>query len=397
MAIEFNCQFCHAIIRVPDNAGGGKGRCPKCAMRITVPRKSTVKPAAKTNVDEEPFVLPLADQETIETSSPLNFNNPTSASVPSESIVFDPTQVTKPRLGELPVDRSLPVGSIARRSKKRKRGNNTLFVIGAILLTALGAACYFASPALLTEKLSGEFIAGTSSTLDLPPVLIEKSRFQLSSDDVARLLEKLEVNPVPLISNSMQIHLSGTPQGLRVSIAAGPQAHFYRVQLNRGDAVQKFMSRHEGELEQERSKRLGQAATGFLEEYEKVLTKKSTSDSVTPFRDSLALTALVGGFGNELVAIHGRGLYRCAFEDREGGLYFLLPPGVKEFEIIGRKHTDGRVVVPADFKVKVQGEIAQAKPSEEKSTRNPSPKGTSKNDDGELNENERDGEMSGKK
>ena len=105
----------------------------------------------------------------------------------------------------------------------------------------------------------------------------------------------------------------------------------------------------------------------------------------------------MGGFGNELVAIHGRGLYRCAFEDREGGLYFLLPPGVKEFEIIGRKHTDGRVVVPADFKVKVQGEIAQAKPSEEKSTRNPSPKGTSKNDDGELNENERDGEMSGKK
>ena len=43
MAIEFNCPYCTAVIRVPDNAGGGKGRCPKCATRISVPKVSTPK------------------------------------------------------------------------------------------------------------------------------------------------------------------------------------------------------------------------------------------------------------------------------------------------------------------------------------------------------------------
>jgi hypothetical protein len=396
MAIEFKCPYCPAIIRVPDNAGGGKGRCPKCAMRLTVPKKTAAKPSAKPAVEEEPFVLPVAneDEETSETLAPtiLIAATPVAEAVP---VVFDPGQLTKPRIGEIPIDRSPPMGSIAKRLKKKKKGIGPWAIAGAIVFILLGAAAFFVAPQLLTERLTGDLIAGHSPSLELPWVLIEKSRFKLAAEDVATMLSKLEGNPVTLNSSSMLIQLAGTEKGLKVSLAAGPQAHFYRVNIKNHDAVQKYLSRHIAELEDQRTRDVDQAATEFLATYEKVLAKMSPPESITAFRDSLALPSLVGGFGHELVAELGRSLYRCAYEDRDGGLYFLLPEGVKEFRVMGFKHPNGRVVIPAELHVKVEGEIAQTRKPDEKPAPKPSTKKKAKiEDDEKAQDND---EMTGKK
>lgn len=399
MAIEFKCQFCNAMIRVPDNAGGGKGRCPKCAMRISVPRKSTARSPIKSTLVEDPFVLPFIDaepnEERVAERSQVDAASPVPVPVAAtKPVVFDPAQLTKPRIGEVPVARTAPTASVKKRFKKNQ-GNGPWIIAGAIVLVLLAAAGFVALPQLLTERLTGELIAGKAATLDLRPSLIEKSRFKLSSDDIETLLSKLELNPVPLNSNSIQIQISGTEKGLTVSLAAGPQAHFYRVNLKGNDQIQKYLSRHIAELDEQRSRDIDQAATDFLVTYEKVLAKKTPTERITPFRDSLAVASLVGGFGHELVAEYGRGLYRCAYEDRDGGLYFLLPDGVKEFRVVGIKHPDGNVVVPAEFRVKVEGEIAQPQKSEAKALPTPTIKKNAKTDDG--NTADGDDEMSGKK
>lgn len=401
MAIEFPCPICNAMIRVPDNAGGGKGRCPKCAMRISVPRKSAAQPAAKTRIEEEPFVLPVADSaadgEELIASQPevAAFSTVPVQTPVTDPAVFDPSQFTKPRLGEIPVDRSVRAKSVAKHFKNKKRRNSNGLIAGAIVLVLLAAAGFFVRPQLLKERLSGDLIAGKAATLDLPPKLIEKSRFKLSATDIDTLLAKLETNPVPLNSNSMQIQVSGTEKGLSVSLAAGPQAYYYRVNVKGNDAIQKYLSRHMADLDDRRLRDIDQAATEFLIAYEKVLAKLSPPESITPFRDSLALTALVGGFGHELVAEYGRGLYRCAYEDRDGGLYFLLPAGVKEFHVLGVNHPDGTVVIPAEFHVKVEGEIAPPTKSEARSPAKSTRKTKAKSDDqGNMQD---DDEMSGKK
>ena len=362
MAIEFKCPYCPAIIRVPDNAGGGKGRCPKCAMRITVPKKSTVKPVPKPD-DDEPFVLDVANEEENAEVSPVPV---ISAAAVLEAVpaVFDPGQLTKARIGELPVDRSTSATSVAKRLKKKRFG--PWAIAGTLIVTLLAAAAFFLLPELLTERVTGNLMAGHAATLDLSPILIEKSRFKRGPEEIEDLLSKLETSPVPLNSNSMQIQLSGTDKGLMVSLAAGPQAHFYRVNVKGNEAVEKYLDRHTAELEKQRSDDVDRAANEFLSAYEKVLAKQSSAESITPFRDSLALTSLVGGFGHQLVAEYGRGLYRCVYEDRDGGLYFLLPEGVEEFRVIGFKQPDGTVVIPADLHVKVEGGIAQIKKSDEK-------------------------------
>ncbi|MEJ7595682.1 MAG: hypothetical protein WKF77_29580, partial [Planctomycetaceae bacterium] len=37
MAIEFNCPYCTATIRVPDAYAGKQGRCPKCDTKLLIP------------------------------------------------------------------------------------------------------------------------------------------------------------------------------------------------------------------------------------------------------------------------------------------------------------------------------------------------------------------------
>ena len=37
MAIEFNCPYCTAAIRVPDAYAGKQGRCPKCDTKLLIP------------------------------------------------------------------------------------------------------------------------------------------------------------------------------------------------------------------------------------------------------------------------------------------------------------------------------------------------------------------------
>ena len=105
-----------------------------------------------------------------------------------------------------------------------------------------------------------------------------------------------------------------------------------------------------------------------MEAYQKVIEKKLPAESITVFRDGLAIPSLVEGFGHQLVAAYGRGLYRCVYEDAEGGLYFLLPAGITDFQLLGRTTSNGRTVVPAEFRVTVKGEIVLPKSAENKNT-----------------------------
>jgi predicted Zn finger-like uncharacterized protein len=42
--MQFACTNCHAKIKVPDNAAGKKGKCPKCGTDFTVPSASNPAP-----------------------------------------------------------------------------------------------------------------------------------------------------------------------------------------------------------------------------------------------------------------------------------------------------------------------------------------------------------------
>ena len=281
------------------------------------------------------------------------------------AVAFDPDALENSRSKELPDVLAAPVRR--KISGKQKRLSHWKIYGAAIGLIVLVAAGLLISSNTVVERLSGELIAGSAESMELSPVVIGRSRIELPADEVTELLKKLEHSPVPLNSSSSHVQLTGTPNGLEVSISAGTQSQFYRVNLKGNEAVRQFLLQNEASLENERTQEVDREVSKFFTAYQDVLAKRAPSDSITIFRDSLALPSLTRGFGHQMVAAYGRGLYRCVYEDRDGGLYFMLPPGVTEFEVIGRTHPDGRIAVPAAFRVTVQGEISvPAKPVDQK-------------------------------
>ena len=371
MTIEFNCPYCTALIRVPDKAGGGKGRCPKCATRISVPKYSTARPVVPPPAADSPFAPPAAapaapaaagDAITFGEAGPET-NEAAAPSGPLD-IFAAPARPPGAFLTATPRQPVHPT-SVAARLRKKKSGSAWLvpFLFGLI---ACGVGGWFAWPYFLTEQLGGELIAETADSLELPPGLVAKSSIRHSSSEVEAVLADLEKSPEPLISARMQVQLRGSSKGLLVHLNGGPKTQFYRIVVRDNAPLTNYLSKHSAELEEQRMQDIERTGTAFFAEYRRVATKKADKSSLKGFRDTLALPALVRGLGHQLVANYGRTAYPCVYEDHEGAVYFLLPPDAREFEITGRKHADGSVMFPATYKIKVAGEMkVPAKKEEE--------------------------------
>ena len=362
MAIEFNCPYCTAVIRVPDNAGGGKGRCPKCATRISVPKVSTPKrgaPPVEPQVvlappptDQPLFTLDVSSSEvassgnSIPSVDPLEVNFADASSATDDALPSDSMDIFS---SEHHADTDAP----KPRRKKSGVGWKVPAVVVVLLFAAAGG--WFFWQEKLGASLSGDLIAETADELELPPGFVEKSLLGSSSEVAEAMLTKLEKSPLPLTSSLMQVQLSGYKKGLLVKLNLGLQSRFYRVDVSDNLPLRQFRSKHAPELEGRRVFEVEQAAKSFATAYSQVLAKKADMSSIAEFRDTLALPALVRGVGHQLIATHGRTAYPCVYEDSEGAWYFLMPPDVKSFVITGRKDANGTIPFPATFKVKVAG------------------------------------------
>lgn len=355
------------MIRVPDNAGGGKGKCPRCARRITVPKVST-KLAPKQPAEDDIFVPPAVDEPVDETddendvtfaaAAPDEFPTAANDQYSSDAAPTDFFSSAPRPLGQLPVEparRSLGPGSISSQLKRKKSGGGWMIPI-VFGLAFIGIIGWFVWQQYQTERLAGDLNAEYATTLELPTVEIDRGLFRQSPDELKSALEELEKSPVPFNSVLMQVLLGANKRSMTASISAGVQTQFYRVDLQDDPAMASYRKKHSFELEEYRIEELERAATEFVNDYQKVLDKSASKSSLNDYRNSLGLPALVRGVGLQVEAIYGQAPYRCVYEDAEGALYFLLPVGAKGFEIRGRKY-NGKVVFPGKYQVHVKGEI----------------------------------------
>lgn len=377
MTIEFNCPFCKALIRVPDNAGGGKGKCPQCATRLSVPKVSTPKVVAPLLIAPPPMPKPV-QPEPPRDDRPREIENFFAPEYdPRKAAVSAPADIDEAPQG-LPDEFSDEVASESpglssrtairpKVSLVKKLGRGLWLIPVVFTLVLCGGFGWYVWQQYQSEQLGGELTAETADELELPPALIEKSSIKQPSDDVQAVLVDLEKSPVPLLSGLMQVQLRGSNRGVLVNLRTGPSARFYRVEVGGNKPLAKYLGKHAADFEQRRMKQIEQAATAFAIQYRKVIAKKAEQSSLTDFRNTLGIPALVRGLGHHVVATHGRTIYPCVYEDREGALYFLLPPTAKSFEISGRE-IDGTVVFPARYKVEVAGLMKVPAKKEEEST-----------------------------
>lgn len=326
MTIAFHCPYCAAAVELPDEAAGTKGRCPRCAARIAIPQAVT-----PGSLPAEPCVSP-AQAGTADGEAG----------------------------GVVGAGFSLPVEPQASRVTRwprgwtRRRAWGAWVVPIAFLLILMGVVGWLWWQMNGTRRLAGELSAVEVQEVELSPVVISRTEFALPAKVRDDLLDHLQSHPLPLTSALMRLQLRGSSEGLVVSVAPGTRSVWYRVDVRGHGRLAQFVDHESGPYRQRRREALATAATEFLTTYHRVIRQEAAREILTPFRDRLGLTALVRGVGWVVSAQVGPNNFPCVYEEADGTLYFLMPPGVKEFTLTSRIPSGQPGAFPGRFTVKVK-------------------------------------------
>ena len=380
MAIEFRCPYCEATIRVADSAPGRVGKCPKCNTKMVVPKPTAALPptlpltfggssaAPPTPVvpDDEPIVLEENDADVPDIQFAAA-DSPAEISAAASFVPTEPAPATLPTNLVPVVDPTAPVRRVVRK-RKSKRPPQVMWLIAAVLGIGLSiAAGYVVYLQVFNRKFTGDLNGIAQEELKLPNATLPKATLTLVTSALDPLLADLEAQPVPLVSDLMEVRIGGSKEGLTISVEHGLHTQWYQVDAKSHPRLAEFAAKNEKSWAAARTKKIDQAANQFIRDYQRVRTKESDSSVMPPYRDSLALPALVKGLGTQVVAVVGRTVYPCVYEQSDGMLYFLLPAKLKSFVLQGKPES----ALQAEFRVVVKrSETApQPEPVEEKDTK----------------------------
>ena len=319
MAIEFDCPYCTAAIRIGDDAAGKQGVCPKCGTTLVVPRPGGSGP---DKADPSPATAASA-----------------------EDVVPD----------VVPEFRSRPEASLSSRVRRRRRKRGGLgfpLVCGGVLLLAITAAWFLNDPTRFRGSLAGELTASYAGAEVLVPRSIDPELVAARSETYSALVESLRERPGRVRSNVMIVAFVESAGRMEVRVEPAEEYRLVRVALGQSEGLRAFVESQSGRLESLRREDLAGSLGELLTEWQAARDADEAFEGWTGYREAIGLTALVGGLGHHAVARTGRQDLRCLYE-AGGALYFLVPASLGEFRLSGRRRADGSVPFPAEFTVRI--------------------------------------------
>jgi hypothetical protein len=310
MAIEFDCPYCTATIRVPDAYGGKEGRCPRCDTRLLVP--TVLRPGQSTAPgSESPTAPPIA-----------------AGAAPGTDDAF----VIRP---------APPTSAIPRRTRARRRPSRALVIGIPVLcfLVLIGIIAVQLTSSL--PELSGELVAQRMAEKTLPGIIVKWSETGLSEEDQETLKKALETHPETLASQVLTCRLIGTEEGIQIKSTAGEDSAWYAVDTTSSKPLALWLKKERATLNALRLKQQHDALTAYCRDKLAQLSGETLVIDAVAVRDDFAFNASGGPLSFVSEAVAGNLLVRCAQEDPSGAiLYFCLPAATQVFEIRGRTFAD---------------------------------------------------------
>ncbi len=350
MAIEFNCPYCTATVRVGLDAAGKFGRCPQCDTRIRIPdlRPTSAGPSPPVSVIPIPAApTPTAPQEFPDFTKPKPPSQPTPLSEDGMPIFNIP---------ETPV--------LAKYVKKKKAGNWAP-MIPPILFGGLFVIIGVVFHVMTRPNFTGELIGNKLDPNQVISVSIQGSMYNIPKQPFHELVDELRQRPSAVRSNLVNLRFdAGAGDTLKVSLRPGIEADLIRVPIQDLKAVQKHYDNNYSKLNDERLHELQDALTALCNDW-----KNSPEDqklkTLPDYRDKIGFNAFVKGLGRiceAIVIVDGLpARYPCVHEDGTGSLAFLVPVGTEQFMI--RQRTDiGTRFFPSKFEINITVPLPNTNP-----------------------------------
>ena len=319
MAIEFDCPYCTAAIRIGDQAAGKQGACPKCGTTLVVPRPESTTAA--------------------------------SPSATSATSATDPDVVPD----VVPEFQSRPQASISSRVRRRRRkrgGMGFPLACGGILLLAITVLWFRNDPSRFRGSLEGELSASYVTAEVLEPRSIDPELMESRSEAYAELIASLGERPGRVRSNVMVVAFVESDGKMQVRVDPAREFRLVRVGMGQTESLRAFAESQSSRLDGLRREDLAGSLGRLLSDWQAAVAEDLAFEDWSGYRESVGLTALVGGLGHHLIARTGRQDLRCLYEG-DGALYFLVPASLVEFRLVGRSRRDGSVPFPAEFTVRI--------------------------------------------
>ena len=336
MAIEFNCPYCTATIRVPDPYAGKQGRCPKCDTRLVVPMVAGPGSTAPVVSPTEATRLPAAEPSQLPVSG-----NAVHSAPPTEEFTIKPTA---------------PVLATSRRRRGRRRPSRALVigvpVIGFLVL--LGIIFYSVISGL--PDLKGQLPARRLAESSLPRVTIPWADTGLSDPDSSALKKFLQVTPEILSSQIMTCRLIGADDGIQVQLTAASGNQWIAVDTSADKPLALWLKKERPALSIRRTNALSANLVSYCrDKLTQIRGGQIVIDAVL-VRDGIGFHANGGPLSSVVEAVAGARLLPCAGENEKGILYFCLPKETQTFRILGRTFPDGSKLFAGEYTVVVPGE-----------------------------------------
>lgn len=356
MAIEFNCPYCTATVRVGDDATGKIGRCPKCDTRLripTIPTAPVAPPASQSPPPREkeaevpPQLIP--GLPTDPPHAPLvttGFSNLNAPPIPDN-------------LGQLPIVpvEQDPVTSKYLKRRKKKNKNYTAWIPPVIfggILVGIAVAYLNWNQVSFSGELPGERMNPNQS---IHIELVGKS-FNIDQSIFSQIVDEVRERPSAVHSNLVNLRFAGGANGLAIALRPGSASVLVKVSLNDHKPIAKFYKDHFDELDDARIKELQQGLISLARDWTQA-PEGTKNETLPNYRNSVVYNSFVKGLGRVCHARIGNVMYPCIHEDHSGALYFLVPIGTTNFEIRERTDLEQAAVLPADFLIKVTVQLAE--------------------------------------
>jgi hypothetical protein len=347
MAIQFDCPYCTATLRVPDQAAATIGRCPKCESKLRVPvvpipgKATAPARAAKSDTPSSPpEQAPAWEDETIvyKTDSPLGAaiaeaNRAVQAGTASPSAArIDPVadflaQVADPIVAA-PMRTGEPVPPAPERNRLRQNRTGLWVTIAFVLAAAgIGFGYWWQSRSTFIVAIEGDAMPASSVA-----GVIAQRDYKLPDADWANIRRALEQAPADLRNRQMVVKIESAPRGLKVSLTPGRDGELVSVSLASIPGLAELVASNRATLDAPRQEALLAGLQELAQKIQEATAAGKPPDLAT-FGQSIGINGLIGPLGYHTQAVIDRVAYPCVFEDREGRLYFLVPPGTESFTV----------------------------------------------------------------
>ena len=346
MAIEFNCPYCTAAIRVPDEFSGKRGSCPKCETKLLVP---DVVPGA------------FANPETAAPTPPPRPNDDAAVAVGLSDDSVPPI---------VPVQS--PASIFSSLEKKRRRGKSQQ--LAGMLIPAV---CFFAFVGVVglvfvlqTPELKGTLRGNAAANMVVPTVNVPIADLGLTESEREGVRLAFRTTPDSYLSDQMTCRVELTGTSLAIDVEAGDGFSWYTVNPTTDVVLASWIRKNANALDKARLQQATQAGEDLCRD--KVIRANGTPVEIAAehYRDDFGLNFRARAFGYAVEAVAGKRRSLCAHEDDNGTLYFILPTGISKFTLRGRKLASNALKFTGEYRVIVAGTNAAAatvtEPAEDK-------------------------------